>query len=276
MLLQRVVTALFLLVLILGVLFWGSESAWVALTLPVLGIALWEWSRLLGRSAVLPVALSIAAALSYHLLRDLQAPPPGGLLLWLGGGVLLWLLMALPTVLRARPAPGSGSIVLACVFMFNLWAALYELRMAGPWMLLSAMAIVWLADIGAYAAGRSFGRHKLAPRVSPGKTWEGVAGGIVAVVLSALGVLYLTALPHDAVFSSLLADRFGVGGMVVALIALVMISVLGDLHESLLKRLAGFKDSSNILPGHGGVFDRIDALVPSMPLCLLLWILMLS
>ncbi|MDO4905821.1 MAG: phosphatidate cytidylyltransferase [Lautropia sp.] len=274
MLLQRVVTALCLLVLILGVLFWGSQTAWVVLTLPVLGIVLWEWSRLLVRSAVLPILIGTGAAFAYHLLRA-QGVPPMGLLPVLGTGTLVWLAVAVPSVLCASPAGPASSVWLACLFMFNLWVALYELRLSGPWILLSAMAIVWLADIGAYFAGRALGRHKLAPRVSPGKTWEGVVGGMAVVIGAALLVWVSSEGDGTAIFSSMLAGHFGVFGMIGALIVLVMISVLGDLFESLLKRHAGVKDSSNILPGHGGVFDRIDALVPSMPLCLLLLMLML-
>lgn len=274
MLLQRVVTALFLVVLIVGVLFWGSTTAWVMLTLPLLGLALWEWCRLLSRAWPVPVVLSLAAALAYHVYRADLPAPPAWLVPLLAAGLLAWLVVAVPAVFRARLAPGF-SVWLACLSLFNLWLALYEFRVVGPWTLLSVMAIVWLADTGAYVAGRSLGRHKLAPKVSPGKTWEGVVGGIVLVCLVAWLVQRSAGLPAGSIFSTAVATHFGVGTMLLSLGFIVMLSVLGDLYESLLKRTAGVKDSSQVLPGHGGVFDRVDALVPAMPLCLLIWILML-
>lgn len=276
MLLQRIATALFLFLLIVGVLFWGAQLAWVLLTLPVLVLALWEWGRLIGRQTGLAMLLAVGAALGYHLARSHSLVPQALLVAVFALGLLAWLAVALPAVLRARPVAGRYALALACLSLFNLWVALYELRLAGPWTLLSAMAIVWLADIGAYAAGRCFGRHRLAPQVSPGKTWEGVAGGAVLVVVVALLVQGSASLPADRVFSSVLAQHAGIAGMMAILVVLVLLSVLGDLYESLLKRQAGRKDSSNLLPGHGGIFDRIDALVPSMPLCLLIWLLMLQ
>jgi phosphatidate cytidylyltransferase len=127
------------------------------------------------------------------------------------------------------------------------------------------MAIVWVADIGAYFAGRAFGKRKLAPSISPGKTWEGVAGGLVAVlVLAALAAQ----LPET--FQAQLLVRYGWFKWVLFLGLFVAASVVGDLFESMLKRRAEVKDSSGLLPGHGGVLDRIDALVPTMPLAYLL------
>ena len=140
------------------------------------------------------------------------------------------------------------------------------------------MAIVWLADIGAYFSGRAFGRRKLAPRVSPGKTWEGVAGGAVLCIGTALVVARAGAGAAEGslpLFSTVVAQHLGLIGMAVVLMLLVLLSVMGDLYESLLKRHAGVKDSGTCLPGHGGMFDRIDALVPTMPLCLLIWLLMM-
>ncbi|MDO5101300.1 MAG: phosphatidate cytidylyltransferase [Lautropia sp.] len=274
MLRQRVVTALVLVLLVVGVLFWGSQTAWALLTLPVLGLALWEWCRLLSRSWIVPLLISLTAAGAYHLYRADLSAPPGWVVPLLLVGLLAWLLVAVPSVFKARPSAGS-SVWLACLCLFNLWLALYEFRVAGPWVLLSVMAIVWLADTGAYFAGRSLGRHKLAPKVSPGKTWEGVAGGIVLVCVVAWLLTQHGTLPADAIFSSAIARHVGMAGMMWLLALIVMVSVLGDLYESLLKRAAGVKDSSQVLPGHGGVFDRIDALVPAMPLCLLIWILML-
>lgn len=179
--------------------------------------------------------------------------------------LLLWLLLAVPAVLRARPFP-FGARTFAVVSLFCLWLGLYELRRIDPTLLLSTMAIVWVADVGAYFVGRAYGRRKLAPRVSPGKSWEGAAGGLVLVLLLSLAAIAW--LPAAGIFPRWLAERAGLGLTVVVLVALVALSIIGDLHESLLKRARGVKDSGRLFPGHGGMLDRIDALVPTMPLAL--------
>ena len=137
------------------------------------------------------------------------------------------------------------------------WLALVELRAIGPGLLLGLMAVVWIADSTAYFAGRKFGRHKLAPAISPGKTWEGVAGAFFGVTLYGLawGVGNSSAAP----FSS------GLMWGMLLLWLLTIFSILGDLFESWMKRGAGLKDSGRLLPGHGGVLDRIDALTAAMP-----------
>jgi phosphatidate cytidylyltransferase len=133
---------------------------------------------------------------------------------------------------------------------------------------LSLLLVVWLADIGAYFAGKALGRHKLAPSISPGKTWEGAIGGWVAVIV--IGALAAaTGFYAPTVFTALVAHLGWVRAFI-ALTVLVVFSVVGDLFESLLKRQAGVKDSSGLLPGHGGVLDRIDALLPVLPIALLM------
>jgi phosphatidate cytidylyltransferase len=130
------------------------------------------------------------------------------------------------------------------------------------------MLVVWLADIGAYFAGKAFGRHKLAPAISPGKTWEGAIGGWLAVLIVAAVAFALHAF-EPTLYSALL-EHLGAARTLVTLTILVVFSVIGDLFESMLKRQAGVKDSSGLLPGHGGVLDRIDALLPVLPLAMLL------
>jgi phosphatidate cytidylyltransferase len=148
------------------------------------------------------------------------------------------------------------------------WLALAQARTVSINFVLSVLCIVWMADIGAYAAGRTFGKTKLAPSISPGKSWEGVYGGLIGVAL--LAVVWTLwadrALPVDApsLFTRL-RSHFGWIGMFAASAALSGLSVVGDLFESLVKRAAGAKDSSRLLPGHGGVLDRIDALMPVLP-----------
>jgi len=139
--------------------------------------------------------------------------------------------------------------------------------------LLSALCLVWVADIGAYAAGRAFGTRKLAPSISPGKSWEGVAGGMASVLV--LAVLWVVLIdrrwPVDsASLYTQLVERFAWPGLLLLAVVLAGFSVVGDLFESLVKRAAGVKDSSRLLPGHGGVLDRIDALLPVLPVAMAL------
>ena len=135
--------------------------------------------------------------------------------------------------------------------------AMILLRQVDVALLLAAMAVVWVADIAAYFSGRAFGRRKLAPAISPGKSWEGVYGAIVGVELYGLALVFAFGI-------ELSAGMFILGA--VALVVLTAVSVVGDLFESLLKRQAGIKDSSNLLPGHGGVLDRIDSLTSTLPM----------
>jgi phosphatidate cytidylyltransferase len=270
---QRVVTALVLLAILVASIFLAPPWVWGAVSLALLAVACHEWGRLLGEPAggnALGVALAAAGA-AYIAWRTAhpEAAPPAAVVAIAGASIAFWLTAGPASLWRvARLGPGwpIGALTLAAC-----WLALYELRLAGAALLVSCMAIVWLADIGAYFAGRRFGRHKLAPRVSPGKTWEGVAGGVVAVLAAAaIAAATLPAGPDSPVFSSWVAARAGWAAAVAVLAALAALSVVGDLYESLLKRLAGVKDSGSILPGHGGVLDRIDALIPTMPGCLLL------
>ena len=134
--------------------------------------------------------------------------------------------------------------------------------------LFSVLALVWVADIGAYFSGKAFGRRKLAPSISPGKTWEGAIGGWIAVMTLSVGCTLIPELRDT--FAVQLQLRHGWLALLLALSLIVAASVVGDLFESQLKRRAGVKDSSALLPGHGGVLDRIDALIPVLPLALLL------
>ena len=184
--------------------------------------------------------------------------------MWVVGSVL---------VLRGGPSawprwPTPLRLFVGLVLLWVGWLALAQARVVSINFVLSVLCIVWMADVGAYAAGRAFGKRKLAPSISPGKSWEGVYGGLVGVALLAV-VWTLWAdrsLPVDApsLFTRL-RDAFGWIGMLAASAALVGLSVVGDLFESLVKRAAGAKDSSRLLPGHGGVLDRIDALMPVLP-----------
>jgi phosphatidate cytidylyltransferase len=146
------------------------------------------------------------------------------------------------------------------VVLLPTFAALLYLHGRGPGVLLGVMAIVWIADTAAFFAGRQFGRHKLAPAISPGKTWEGVAGAFVALALYAVALSLPSGIP--------------LLWLLLMLSGLLYLSVLGDLFESWIKRLSGMKDSGSMLPGHGGVLDRIDALTSTLPIAtgMLMWL----
>jgi phosphatidate cytidylyltransferase len=280
MLKQRIITAAVLLVAIVWALFFAPPWVWGALSLVLLAAAGWEWGTLLGRggSADTTPAVGVTAAIVVAGVAWLAwrggfglAAGAEGAGAWLAAllvlDLVLWLGLALPAVLAARPRGSHPAF--AAVAMFCLWVAILELRLIHPVLVLSAMAIVWFADVGAYFVGRAFGRRKLAVRVSPNKSWEGAWGGLATVLVVA--ALAWWAWPDAPVLSSVLASRAGPVIAALALTAIVALSIVGDLYESLLKRAKGVKDSGRLLPGHGGVLDRIDALVPTMPVCLLLW-----
>ena len=267
MLRQRVVTAVVLLLVLAGVLGSGSLLAFYLTLAIFFGAACWESLRLFGVRLALPLA--VVAALLLPLAAD-RAPGDWSALAALC--VLIWVLRFVPALkLGLPPTGGPRGLLFAIVYLLSLFGcfiAIAGMFQRSAIFLISAMAIVWVADIGAYFAGRAFGRHKLAPGISPGKTWEGVAGGWVAVLLLAGLSTQLPGLADS--FAPLLQVRYGWPLWIVFMSLLVAASVVGDLFESLMKRRAGVKDSSALLPGHGGVLDRIDALVPVMPLAFLI------
>jgi len=231
-----------------------------------------EWLRLVGwgRGVALAVAITfgvlLIASLHYSGGLIVRAVSPSALLatvIWLGIAGLLIQADALAVRLPRLPAT-----VLAILLLGAAWNALVHFLLQGAAMLLSVFVIVWIADTAAYFAGRAFGRKKLAPHISPGKTWAGVYGAIGAVLVVAIAAWVL--LPTAPIFTNRLLDDAGLPVTVLLIIALVAMAIFGDLYESLLKRQAGVKDSSQLLPGHGGVYDRIDALVPVLPLAALI------
>ncbi|MCA1768913.1 MAG: phosphatidate cytidylyltransferase [Halomonas sp.] len=261
MLRQRIITAAWLAPLMLAGLFGLSGGLFALFTAGVVLLAGWEWTNLAG-----------------ILRRDLRLMLVGVLavimlMLWLGGAALaawpLWLgvvgwLVNLYWVVHypARGGQWQSSprrLAMGLWVLLPAWVGLNVLRDSGAAWLLFVLLLVWCADIGAYFAGRAFGRRKLAPKVSPGKSWEGVAGGLAATSVLAL------------VFAAW--QGLGLGGglvLLLATLAVTLVSVLGDLLESMLKRYRGIKDSSQLLPGHGGVLDRIDSLTAALPLFALL------
>jgi phosphatidate cytidylyltransferase len=239
-------------------LFGLTDTGWALLMLGIITLASWEWGGLAGLFSwqrwfysgmvmatgllLLPGAPGAVINGVYHhaLFWNILAAVPFWLIL-----VPFWLLFHLRISYKPLMVVIGGLILLAA------WLSVLALRRIDPWLLLIVMAAVWIADSAAYFAGRAFGRHKLAPEISPGKTWEGVAGALLAVTLYGL---LLSMVLHLSPW------------VLVGLWALTVMSIIGDLFESLLKRQAGLKDSGNILPGHGGLLDRIDGLLPTLPL----------
>ncbi|WP_213295890.1 phosphatidate cytidylyltransferase [Paraburkholderia sacchari] len=267
MLKTRVITALVLLAILLPVTLF-APVAWFGVLIGVVVLfAAWEWARLLKAGNMGSIAYAAIAVLAVIASLRLESAHP----LYQAAGIF-WLIAG-PYVLVRKPTLGAGvwrAFLLAAglVIFSACWHALVAARTVGVAFVLSLLLIVWLADIGAYFAGKTFGKHKLAPSISPGKTWEGAVGGWVAVMAVSGAALALHA--FEPTLYSALATRLGLGRALFVLTVLVAFSVIGDLFESMTKRQAGVKDSSGLLPGHGGVLDRIDALLPVLPLAMLL------
>ncbi len=273
MLKQRIITAALLLAVFLPALVFPSTWFFGALTLALIGAAGWEWARMQGALAAMSVASGVAAALTLSALMWGGLNVPWGLV-WLFAAAA-WVLLSVWMLARGvsawlewpqvmRHGLGLSLIVLA-------GAALWQARLQGWVFLLSILVLVWTADVAAYFGGKRWGRRKLAPAVSPGKTWAGVFSGFAGVLLvSTTWLLLESASPAS---SPSLFARLWLLGPALALLALVFLTamaVVGDLVESLVKRSAGMKDSSGLLPGHGGVLDRVDALLPVLPLAMML------
>ena len=280
MLRQRVITAMILLAILLPAMFYTTPVPFCAVALVLIAAGGWEWGRLNACSSPVSILLGLAVAALCGLTWYaglLGKPLP---LLWtLAGGA--WVLIG-GALLRAGVAgwpkiPRVLRLLGGMAALWLAWLAVAQARVIGVQFLLSVLLLVWMADIAAYAAGRTFGgkftQGKLAPSISPGKSWEGVWGGVAGVVLLSFGWVLLERL-GDTVFSGSLYARLwaqhGVLVMLLGVIFLAAMSVVGDLVESLVKRSAGAKDSSGLLPGHGGVLDRVDALLPAVPLAMML------
>lgn len=264
MLKQRIITALWLLPLALGGFFFLDGWQFALFIGAVVTLGGWEWAQLAGFSAQ-PVRIAYATVVALLLCALYLLPQ---LAPWLLLAALVWWLVATLLVVsypRSKmylQAPLSKPLI-GLLILLPAWQGLVLLKQwpLGNGLIIAVMILVWGADIGAYFSGRAFGKRKLAPQVSPGKSWEGVFGGLLTCLLIALAIgLYR----HWSGAELLLA--------LASTALLVMVSVVGDLTESLFKREAGIKDSSNLLPGHGGILDRIDSLTAAIPVfALLLW-----
>lgn len=255
---QRIGTAIVLVAALLAVVLWLPPAATIALLTATVLAGGWEWSGFLRvSSGAIRAAYVVLLAGCLVLLWWASGSGPGLRAILLAASI--WWLGALAWVSFAPRRVGPWSAALAGVLALGpAWIALVRLRIdhaRGAEWVLFALALVWAADTGAFFAGRRFGRVRLAPRVSPGKTWEGVFGGMgLALLIAWAGALWF-ALP---------AMQF-----LVLCIAAAAVSIVGDLTESMLKRHAGLKDSGRVFPGHGGVLDRIDSVTAAAPVFVL-------
>jgi len=269
MLLTRVITAVCLLLLILPILFLAPPTALAVLVAVIVLLGGWEFGRLIGLPRPWPYVYAVAclvALLGWHLA------PSGFAIDWLlEASLVAWgvaLVLLARGVRKATPGFTVLGVVLGLIMLPAFGHAVMALRVAGVGVLLTAAVLVWAADIGAYFVGKAIGKRKLAPSISPGKSWEGAIGGWLLAMIVALGLAVSHAFAPT--WYSLIADKVGLGVLAMLTTLLVAASVIGDLFESLLKRQVGIKDSSRLLPGHGGILDRIDALIPVFPLAALL------
>jgi phosphatidate cytidylyltransferase len=258
----RVATAAALLAVFVVALLFLPSPWWIAFIAPVLFGAGWEWSRLSGFTP--PVRWAFCVILVGTALALWWARSDVLFVTVFALGCGFWILLA-PAWLARRWEVKSqpARLLTGWLVLVPAWLAVGRLQ-AEPGQLLAVLGVVWLADTGAYLAGRAWGRHRLAPAISPAKTWEGVAGGVAAVAVY-YGVLSRTLPEWD----------WWTGGTGAVLFAgVTAASMVGDLFESWIKRQAGVKDSGSLLPGHGGILDRVDSVTSSMPLAaaLLLYI----
>jgi phosphatidate cytidylyltransferase len=276
MLKTRVITALVLLAVLLLILVLNSYAVFALALAAFFGAAAWESLRLFGARLPLQGAALWTAAFLFLAFMRAETSLPLPFIVLIGISALSWALRLAPSLaIGLPPLESVGNRILNVTYDLSILAcfvAMLALFQRSTLYLFSVLAIVWIADIGAYFSGKAFGKRKLAPSISPGKSWEGVVGGWLAVLLLATVSTRIPEL-HDT-FAVKLQLAWGWVGFIAALSVIVAASVVGDLFESQLKRRIAMKDSSNLLPGHGGVLDRIDALIPVLPLAVLIayWI----
>lgn len=267
MLVTRIKTASVLLLLVVLVLFVLPGWTWVVFASVVAGLGFWEWLRMTAAPYASSITRIVCALLLGNILAAIALAAPVYWMAWLTGISLLvatvfWLLIApLWLVKRWELRQPLVHFIVGLVLLIPAWCALVSMKSVPPepWLLLATMAVPWIADIGAYFSGKKFGKRKLAPAISPGKTWEGVAGAAICMVIYAVAMNQV-----GGIFTALSLP---------VLMLLLVLSVTGDLFESLMKRQAGIKDSSQLLPGHGGVLDRIDSQLSVLPVALMMIIL---
>lgn len=274
MLKQRVLTAVVLLAILGATVYVDSFWPFIIFLGVACGCAGWEWTRLTlpgSRSLSVFIGTGLFALSMVQAYNWMTHARP--VYFWFLASTVIsafvWILVVIPVVLKGRaqaPARNMFWTLFAPVSLFATWATLTYLYIhRGALYVLSLLILIWVADIAAYFAGKAFGKNKLAAAISPGKTIEGAIAGIVGVVA---WVLASSVWPSS--FGAHLVLNWSLSGAAICAVILGMLSIIGDLFESLLKRRAGIKDSSHLLPGHGGVYDRIDAVVAVVPVAFLL------
>lgn len=274
MLRQRVITAVLMLVVLIATLWVDASWPFLGLLALACGCAAWEWLRLTLPSQVMRAGSVIGGALVFAvcvaLISHWTGPDDGfgrgGSVAWLNTLIYavaaIWIVGVIPLVVRGDAARSGESWLwsaFAPLALLTAWVCLAVMfLMFSAWFVISLLITVWVADVGAYFVGRAIGKRKLAPRVSPGKTLEGALAGVAGAVIW----LIVSGWIWPDSFGSMLIAYWTLPGAIVVAALLGVMSIVGDLFESLLKRRAGCKDSSQLLPGHGGVFDRIDAIIP--------------
>ncbi len=276
---QRVITALVMLLVLLAALFYNTPEPFGVLALVLIAAASWEWGRLNGYGQTESLLTGVVCLLLCIGAWYLGFLGESHTRLWIFAGAAwvlggAWSLHSGVTAWSAHARPIRLVTGLAALWL--AWLAVAQARVIGINFLMSILVLVWVADIFAYFAGRSMGgrffKNKLATGISPGKSWEGVIGGVAGVLVLAftwrwVDLTWATAVP--SLYSYLGSKSIWL--LVIAVVFLAAMSVVGDLFESLVKRGAGAKDSSGLLPGHGGVLDRVDALLPVLPLAMMLY-----
>jgi phosphatidate cytidylyltransferase len=259
MLKTRVLTSLVLVVIFLAAVFLLPDVYWAFLMLAAIVLAFYEWGVMAAMSRHWRYLYSAAPLLVGSLIilaDDIGMPTlqPQVVFYAILAATIFWLVLS-PVWLTTRMVVRQPVFLalIGIIILFPTWIALVSMRGISPWLLLLVMATVWIADIAAYFAGKRFGKHKLAPQISPGKTWEGVFGAWAAIIVYGLLICASLSLSY---------------WLIVGLLGITVLSIMGDLLESLIKRQAGVKDSGNMLPGHGGLLDRIDGLTSSMPIAM--------
>lgn len=264
MLIPRIITAVLLTLLIIGLLLLNKPQAWYIFTIVMTLMAAWEWSGFVEAKAPLfrwgyALSISVLSVVSIHFASNQ----------FLAAMTLMVVLVMVISVIQYQRSQGqiqikSPVLVLSLggLVMVNFATAFMTfVEIFAPSLLLLSLVTIWALDIGAYFSGRRFGKHKLATYVSPGKSWEGVVGGgLLSLLVAWVGLRYLQ---PDLSLSY--------GWVVIGLLVVALFSVFGDLFESLMKRQMGLKDSSQLLPGHGGILDRADSLLVAIPMFYFIW-----
>ncbi len=271
MLKARILTAVVILPLFLASLFYLSDIFWIIVLLAITTIGSREWSRLAQfsvRNTILFMLLTVfvGGELLFLLWDATQIDVYSSSFIAVYLSSLIFWVIAVPFILKqvVNIRHPIFWMLIGWIVLFPTCLALYQLRAISPWLLLGFMATIWISDTAAYFTGRSLGKHKLAPTISPNKTWEGVAGALVAV--SVYAFVWTIWQPNPTFAFTLIP----------ILLIMALLGIIGDLYESLVKRQAGVKDSGTLLPGHGGILDRIDALTSALPFAILTTILLHS